>query len=121
MSIIGWMFVGVIAGFIASSVAHKEGRGIIPDILLGIAGALLGGLLFKELAAESVIRLSFYSVVVAVGGDETVAEAEMLRRLDLPAGMDHADSDIGLVGGKAGEIGFRADDGEPETGHPCQP
>ena len=68
MSIIGWMFVGVIAGFIASRVVHKEGRGIIPDILLGIAGALLGGLLFKELAAETVMRLSFYSVVVAVVG-----------------------------------------------------
>jgi uncharacterized membrane protein YeaQ/YmgE (transglycosylase-associated protein family) len=68
MSIIGWMFVGVIAGFIASRVMHKEGRGIIPDILLGIAGALLGGLLFKELAAENVMRLGFYSVVVAVIG-----------------------------------------------------
>ena len=68
MSIIGWMLVGLISGFIASRVVHKEGRGIIPDIILGIVGASLGGLLFKELAAESVIRLSFYSVVVAVVG-----------------------------------------------------
>ena len=68
MSIIGWMIVGVISGFIASRVVHKQGRGIIPDILLGIAGALLGGLLFKELAAEAVIRLSLYSVVVAIIG-----------------------------------------------------
>ena len=62
------MIVGVISGFIASRVVHKQGRGIIPDILLGIAGALLGGLLFKELAAEAVIRLSLYSVVVAIIG-----------------------------------------------------
>ena len=68
MSIIGWMFVGVIAGFVASRVAHKAGRGIIPDILLGIAGALLGGLLFKELAAERVISLSLYSMFMAVIG-----------------------------------------------------
>ena len=68
MSIIGWMFVGVIAGFIASRVVHKEGRGIIPDIILGIVGASLGGLLFKELAAEAVMRPSLYSIVVAIVG-----------------------------------------------------
>ena len=68
MSIIGWMFVGVITGFIAARVVHQKGRGIIPDILLGIGGALLGGLLFKELAGEAVIRLSLYSVLVAVLG-----------------------------------------------------
>ena len=68
MSIVGWMFVGLIAGFIASRVVHKEGRGIIPDIILGIVGASLGGLLFKELAAEAVMRPSLYSIVVAILG-----------------------------------------------------
>ena len=68
MSIIGWMLVGLISGIIASRVVHKEGRGIIPDIILGIVGASLGGLLFKELAAEAVMRPSLYSIVVAIVG-----------------------------------------------------
>ena len=57
MSIIGWMVLGLISGLIASKVVHKEGRGIIPDIILGIGGAIFGGLLFKEFAAESVDSL----------------------------------------------------------------
>jgi len=68
MSIIGWMLVGAISGFIASRVVDKKGRGIIPDILLGIVGACLGGLVFKELAAEAVMRPSLYSIVVAIVG-----------------------------------------------------
>jgi uncharacterized membrane protein YeaQ/YmgE (transglycosylase-associated protein family) len=68
MSIIGWMVLGLISGLIASKVVHKEGRGIIPDIILGIGGAIFGGLLFKEFAAESVTRLSLYSMLVAIIG-----------------------------------------------------
>ena len=68
MSIIGWMVLGLICGFVATRVVHKEGRGVIPDLILGIAGAILGGLLFKELAAESIPRLSLYSLLVAFIG-----------------------------------------------------
>jgi len=68
MSIIGWMLVGAISGFIASRVVDKKGRGIIPDILLGIVGACLGGLVFKELAAETILPLSLYSIVVSIIG-----------------------------------------------------
>ena len=48
----------------------------------------------------------------ARSGDEVWREDEMPRRLDLAAGMDHADRDIGLVSRKARQVGFRADDGE---------
>jgi uncharacterized membrane protein YeaQ/YmgE (transglycosylase-associated protein family) len=68
MSIVGWMVLGLISGFVASRVVREEGRGIIPDIVLGIARAILGGLLFKELAAESVTRLSLHSMLVALIG-----------------------------------------------------
>ena len=74
MSIIGWMVLGLISGFIASRVLHKEGRGIIPDIILGIGGAIFGGLLFKEFAAESVTRLSLYSMLVAIIGAVVMAK-----------------------------------------------
>jgi uncharacterized membrane protein YeaQ/YmgE (transglycosylase-associated protein family) len=68
MSIIGWMVLGLISGVIASRVAPKEGRGFIPDVIIGIAGALIGGLLFKELAAEKVSIPSLFSMLVAIVG-----------------------------------------------------
>src|SRR5690606_22033333 len=44
--------------------------------------------------------------------DKALAELEFLYRLDQPAGMDHADGDIGLGLGEAREIGLSANDGE---------
>ena len=68
MAIIGWMILGLVFGLVASRAVHKRGRARIPDIVVGIAGAVLGGLLFKELAAESVTSLSLYSMLVAIIG-----------------------------------------------------
>ena len=47
MSIIAWLVVGAIAGFIASRlVPGDEGYGAIGGLIAGIVGALLGGFLF---------------------------------------------------------------------------
>jgi uncharacterized membrane protein YeaQ/YmgE (transglycosylase-associated protein family) len=50
MSIIAWLVVGAIAGFIASRlVPGDEGYGVIGGLVAGIVGALLGGWLFALL------------------------------------------------------------------------
>lgn len=47
MSIIAWLVVGAIAGFIASKVVPgDEGYGVLGGLIAGIVGALLGGFLF---------------------------------------------------------------------------
>lgn len=47
MSIIAWLVVGAIAGFIASRlVPGDEGYGVIGGLIAGIVGALLGGFIF---------------------------------------------------------------------------
>ena len=46
MSIIGWIILGLIAGFIGSKIVNREGQGFWLDIALGIIGALVGGYLF---------------------------------------------------------------------------
>lgn len=47
MSIIAWLVVGAIAGFVASKVMPaNEGYGVIGALIAGIVGALLGGFLF---------------------------------------------------------------------------
>ncbi len=68
MSIIGWIVLGLIAGFIASKIVNKEGEGFFLDIVLGIVGALVGGFLFAQFGAAGVTGFNIYSMFVAVVG-----------------------------------------------------
>ena len=44
-SLIGWLIVGAIAGWLASMFMGKGGYGLIGDIIVGIIGAFVGGFL----------------------------------------------------------------------------
>jgi len=68
MSILAWIVLGLIAGFIGSKIVNKSGEGVILDILLGIIGAVLGGWLFNRFGASGVTGLNLYSLLVAVVG-----------------------------------------------------
>ena len=68
MSIIGWIVLGLIAGFIASKIVNKQDEGVILDIVLGIVGAIVGGWLFATLGHEGVNGFNLYSMFVAVVG-----------------------------------------------------
>lgn len=68
MSILAWLVLGLIAGFIASKVVNKSGEGMIMDIVLGIVGAFVGGFLFTQFGAMPVTGFNIYSMFVAVVG-----------------------------------------------------
>ena len=68
MSIIAWIVLGLIAGFIASKLVNKTGEGLIVDIILGIVGAVVGGFVFNQLGAAGVTGFNLYSMLVAVIG-----------------------------------------------------
>jgi len=68
MSILGWIVLGLIAGFIASKIVNKQGSGIIVDILLGVVGAIVGGFLFTQLGAVGVTGFNLWSMIVAIIG-----------------------------------------------------
>jgi uncharacterized membrane protein YeaQ/YmgE (transglycosylase-associated protein family) len=68
MSIIGWVILGLIAGFIASKLVNKAGSGFALDIVLGIVGALVGGFVFSFFGAAPVTGFNLYSMIVAVVG-----------------------------------------------------
>ena len=68
MSIIAWILLGLVAGFIGSKIVNKTGEGLILDIVLGIVGAFVGGWLFTKLGYAGVTGLNIYSMVVAVIG-----------------------------------------------------
>lgn len=68
MSIIGWIVLGLIAGFIASKIVNKQGEGFFLDIVLGIVGAIVGGFIFTAFGAAGVTGFNLYSMLVAIVG-----------------------------------------------------
>ncbi len=68
MSLIGWVLLGLLAGFIASHLVNHRGEGMVPDILLGIVGAIVGGWLASVLGLARVTAFSLYSLLVATLG-----------------------------------------------------
>lgn len=72
MSIIGWIVLGLIAGFIGSKIVNRSGEGIVMDIVLGIIGALVGGWLFNVVGHTGVTGVNLWSMFVAVIGSVIV-------------------------------------------------
>jgi uncharacterized membrane protein YeaQ/YmgE (transglycosylase-associated protein family) len=68
MSIVAWIILGLISGFIASKLVNHSGEGTLVDIALGVAGALVGGFLFNMFGAAGVDGLNIWSMFVAVIG-----------------------------------------------------
>jgi uncharacterized membrane protein YeaQ/YmgE (transglycosylase-associated protein family) len=68
MSLIAWIVLGLVAGFIASKLVNRTGEGIVLDIVLGVVGAVLGGWLFNRFGASGVTGLNIWSLVVAIVG-----------------------------------------------------
>lgn len=68
MSILAWVILGIVAGFIASKIVNRTGEGLIRDLLLGIVGAVVGGWIMERLGEAGVSGLNLYSLVVAVLG-----------------------------------------------------
>jgi uncharacterized membrane protein YeaQ/YmgE (transglycosylase-associated protein family) len=68
MSILAWIILGLICGFIASKIVNKTGEGVVLDIVLGIVGALVGGWLFNTFGMAGVTGFNIYSMLVAVVG-----------------------------------------------------
>jgi uncharacterized membrane protein YeaQ/YmgE (transglycosylase-associated protein family) len=68
MSVIAWIVLGLIAGFIASKIVNKRGDGAVVDIILGVIGAVVGGWLFHTFGMSGVNGFNIYSLLVSVIG-----------------------------------------------------
>jgi uncharacterized membrane protein YeaQ/YmgE (transglycosylase-associated protein family) len=68
MSIIAWLVVGLVAGWIGSMIVNRGGEGPVLDIVLGIVGAFVGGFLFNMFGHAGVTGINLYSILVAVVG-----------------------------------------------------
>jgi len=72
MSILAWLVVGLIAGFLASKVINKTGSGLVMDIVLGVVGAMVGGFLFNAIGHSAPNGINIYSIFVAFIGSVLV-------------------------------------------------
>ena len=68
MSFIAWIVLGLLAGFIGSKIVNKRGEGLLLDIGLGVAGAIVGGWMFRIFGERGVSGINLHSLFVAVIG-----------------------------------------------------
>ena len=83
MTILAWLVVGLIAGFLASQVMRGGGYGLIGDIVVGVVGALIGGWLATTLLnmPNPVSGINVTSVIVAfIGAVILIAILRLFRR-----------------------------------------
>lgn len=69
MNIILWIIFGALAGWIASLIVKtNKQQGFLLDVLVGIVGAFLGGIIFGLFGASGVTGFNLYSILVAIVG-----------------------------------------------------
>jgi uncharacterized membrane protein YeaQ/YmgE (transglycosylase-associated protein family) len=69
MGILSWVILGLIVGIIAKFfMPGKDPGGIFVTIILGIAGAFVGGFIGSALGLGSVSGFDIRSLLIAVGG-----------------------------------------------------
>jgi uncharacterized membrane protein YeaQ/YmgE (transglycosylase-associated protein family) len=68
MSILSWIILGLIVGFIASRLMGAGGYGLIGDIVVGIIGALLVGWLASQFLGLDVTGINVTSIIIGVAG-----------------------------------------------------
>ena len=69
LDLIFWIVLGGLAGWIASMIMGTDARmGAGANIVVGIIGAIIGGLLMNAMGGQGVTGFNLYSILVAIGG-----------------------------------------------------
>ena len=69
MSLIAWLVLGALAGWIASIIAStNEQQGAIGNIVVGILGAFVGGFIMSLIGETGITGFDLYSALVAILG-----------------------------------------------------
>ena len=70
MSVLSWIIVGLVAGFLAGQVMRGGGYGVIGDIIIGVLGGLLGGWIGSKFLNINVgvTGINLESILIAFAG-----------------------------------------------------
>ena len=68
MDFVGFILIGIAAGWLAGRIRHGAGFGLVGNLIVGVLGAILGGLLFRllGLSANNLIGSLLTATVGAV-------------------------------------------------------
>jgi uncharacterized membrane protein YeaQ/YmgE (transglycosylase-associated protein family) len=75
MSLGVWIAVGLFTGFLASKLVIKTGDGLLLDVGVGIAGAVIAGWLFRTFGAADPVGLTVSAFLVSIAGASTALVA----------------------------------------------
>jgi uncharacterized membrane protein YeaQ/YmgE (transglycosylase-associated protein family) len=64
--IIAWILIGLVAGWLASTIMKRRG-GLLKNILIGLVGSIIGGVLFSLLGLEGGGNILGSILVATVG------------------------------------------------------
>lgn len=67
MSIIAWIIVGIIAGWIAEKIMGRSDS-LIMNLVIGVVGAIVGGFIMNMFGAADTTGINIWSIFVAVLG-----------------------------------------------------
>ena len=76
---LGWIVIGIIAGWLTGKLMRGAGYGILMDLILGLIGAVIGGWIFGLLGISSYGLLGSLAAAT-VGAFVLVAIARLFRR-----------------------------------------
>jgi uncharacterized membrane protein YeaQ/YmgE (transglycosylase-associated protein family) len=68
LGIIALIILGGLAGWVASMVMRSRSQGILGDVLLGVLGALVGGIIMNFFGNTGITGFNIYSLIVAIIG-----------------------------------------------------
>ena len=63
-SIIVWLIVGAVAGWLAGLVVRGFGFGLIGNIIVGIVGALIAGYLLPKIGVGAIVRQPIIDAII---------------------------------------------------------
>ncbi len=75
---LAWIIVGLIAGFIAARVVAGRGFGCIADIVVGVAGAIIGGFVLSLFGVSGTFGFWGSIVVAFIGAAVLLAGLKLL-------------------------------------------
>ena len=78
MSIIWFIIIGIVAGWLAGLITRGHGFGAIADFVIGVVGAVIGGFIFDLLGITAYGTLGSLAMAV-IGAVVLLAIAGMLR------------------------------------------
>lgn len=68
MNFVIWVIFGAVVGWITNSfILHRE-EGCFTNVILGVAGSIIGGLIFQQFGGQGITGFNLYSIFVSVIG-----------------------------------------------------